>query len=115
MTPDQSKTRVRRTAIAGTALALAGVAVAVAAHPYPQSTAAKDPTVVALQRREAALAKQAAQVTAANNARWATYRTQLASRQKQIAAANAAAAQAAQAAPSASYVASAPVASTRTS
>lgn len=108
MTPDHGRRRVRSAAIGGTVLAVGGVALAVGANPFPQSTAQKDPALMALQKRERALSAEATRVTAMNAARWSRYRAQLTARRQQIASASAAA-QAAQQAP-VSYVAAAPVA-----
>lgn len=85
MTTDRSRRRVRVAAVAATALAGAGVAVAVAADPFPASQQPRDPAVVALETREKYLASEARRVNAVNAERWATYRTQLAAREKQIA------------------------------
>ena len=90
MTTDSRRRRVRVTAIAGTALVGVGAAVAIGANPYPRSERPKDPDVRALETREAALAREARGVNALNAERWATYRTQLAQRTKQIAAVNSA-------------------------
>lgn len=92
MTTDRSKRLVRTAAIAGTALAGAGVAVAVGANPFPVSQHPQDSDVLALEKRERALSKEATRVNAINAERWADYRQDLAQRQKvisQVEAANA--------------------------
>lgn len=121
MTTDRSRRRVRWTAIGGTALLGVGAAVAIGANPYPQSERPEDPQVAALEQRERALASEARRVNAANAERWATYRVQLAERNREIAAVNAANAATPSsggsysAAPAATYVPSAPVASSSSS
>lgn len=102
-TTDRSKRRVRWTAISGTALMGVGAAVAIGANPFPHSDRPKDADVVALEKREKALATEATRVNALNAERWASYRVQLASRNKEIAAVRAANAQALASASTASY------------
>lgn len=102
-TTDRSKRRVRWTAIGGTALMGVGAAVAIGANPFPHSDRPKDADVVALEKREKALATEATRVNALNAERWASYRVQLASRNKEIAAVRAANAQALASASTASY------------
>lgn len=116
-TTDRSRRRVRVAAIAGTVLAGAGVAVAVGADPFPESNQPRDAAVAALEKRERALTAEARRVNAMNAERWATYRTQLAERQQQIAAVESAnSAAASYSAPQATYVPSAaPVASSGSS
>jgi hypothetical protein len=126
-TTDQSKRRVRRTAIGGTLLVTAGLGVVIASNPYPASQRPPSPQLAALTAREKALVQRAAVVNARNAQQWRTYRVQLAARQKQIRAVTLANARISAQAPvgassgggssasGASYVAAAPVASTRTS
>ena len=132
-TTDRSKRRVRWTALGGTALLGVGAAVAIGANPFPQSDQPKDPSVTALEKREAALASEAKRVNAVNAERWASYRVQLAARNREIAVIDAANARAQAAAsyggyaaggasgggyasaPAATYVPSAPVASSGSS
>ena len=131
-TTDRSKRRVRWAAIGGTAMLGVGAAVAIGANPFPASDQPKDPQVAALEMREKALASEAKRVNALNAERFASYRTQLAERQQQIAAVEAANARAQAAsssyggygsgssggyssAPAATYVPSAPVASSSSS
>ena len=123
-TTDRSKRRVRWTALGGTALLGMGAAVAIGANPFPQSDQPKDPSVTALEQREAALAGEAKRVNAMNAERWASYRVKLAERNREIAVVQAANAQALAAppsyggyssAPAATYVPSAPVASSGSS
>lgn len=105
-TTDRSRRRVRWTAISGTALMGVGAAVAIGANPFPHSDRPKDADVVALETREKALATEATRVNALNAERWASYRVKLAERKKEIAAVEAANAQAlaaSAAATSASY------------
>jgi len=134
MTTDRSRRRVRWTAIGGTALVGVGAAVAIGANPYPHSDRPKDADVQALETRERALATEARRVNALNAERWASYRVKLAERTRQIASVNAANARALAAsaatssysggssgggsyssAPAATYVPSAPVASSGSS
>ena len=122
MTTDRSKRVVRWTAISATALLGVGAAAAIAADPFPRSNQPKDPAIQALEAREKALAAEAARVNAMNAERWATYRTQLEARQKEIArvndlnaAAAAAAAAPSYSAPQATYVPSPPVATSSSS
>jgi hypothetical protein len=116
MTTDRSKRRVRWTAISATALMGVGAAAAIAADPFPRSQQPKDPAVQALEAREKALAAEATRVNAMNAERWATYRTQLEARQMEIARVNDLnAASSSYSAPQATYVPSAPVASSSSS
>ena len=63
----------------------------VAAKPWPAKGAAStDPRLVALQAREIKLRRESIQTRQLVQRRWATYRTQLAKRNRQIAAAAAA-------------------------
>lgn len=88
-TTDQSKRAVRVLAIGGTVLATAGVGVAFATNPHPTSTQPPDERLVALQTREAALARRADVVNAEHDAVWRQYRAALADRQQQIEEVNA--------------------------
>lgn len=122
MTTDRSRRRVRVAAISGTVLLGAGAAVAIAADPFPSSTAQENPELAALEAREKALTREATRVNAVNAKRWDTYRDQLAERQSQINAVNAANADAqshsggsSYSAPQATYVPEAPVASSSSS
>mgnify|MGYP003342929178 CR=1 FL=1 len=81
---------MRWTAIGGTALVGVGAAVAIGANPYPHPERPKAPDVQALEAREQALATEARRVNAMNTQRWAVYRQELAQRQEEIAAINAA-------------------------
>jgi len=125
-TTDESKRRVRRTAIGATMLMTAGVGVLIAGNPYPASQHGQSPQLTALAARETILVQRAHRVSARNAQQWHTYRVQLAARTKQIAAATLANARTTvpvgasvggggAASPSAAYVAAPPVASTRTS
>lgn len=126
-TTDESKRRVRRTAIGATLLLTAGLGVAIGSNPFPATQQAPSPQLAALTAREKALAQRANVVNARNAQQWHTYRVQLAARQKQIRAVTLANARISAQAPvgtssgggssasGASYVAAAPVASTRTS
>ena len=131
-TTDRSKRRVRWAAIGGTAVLGVGAAAAIGANPFPASDQPKDPQVTALEMREKALASEAKRVNALNAERFASYRTQLAERQREIAAVEAANARAQagsssyggygsgssggySSAPAATYVQSAPVASSSSS
>jgi len=131
-TTDRSKRRVRWAAIGGTAMLGVGAAVAIGANPFPASDQPKDPQVAALEMREKALAAEAKRVNAVNAERFASYRKQLAERQQEIAAIEAANARAQagsssyggygsgssggySSAPAATYVPSAPVASSSSS
>lgn len=84
MTTDRSKRAVRATAVVGTLLAGVGAAVAIGADPFPASQRPKDADIAALEAREKALATEAKRVNAMNAERWASYRSKLAERTKQI-------------------------------
>jgi hypothetical protein len=122
-TTDRSRRRVRVAAISGTVLLGAGAAVAIAADPFPASQPSDNPALAALETREKALAREAKRVDAMNAERWDTYRDQLAERQKEIAAVSAANADArasysagsSYSGPQASYVPTAPAASSSSS
>lgn len=129
-TTEQSKKMVRRTAIGGSLLALTAVGVAFAANPYPHTTQPADPTLTSLQQREKVLARDATLLNAEHTAVWDKYKSALAERTQQIAQINAVNSQIqaqqnqqvaattssssqsyAQSSPQATYVPSAPVAS----
>ncbi len=131
-TTARSKRRVRWAAIGGTAVLGVGAAAAIGANPFPASDQPKDPQVAALEMREKALASEAKRVNALNAERFASYRKQLTERQREIAAVEAATARAQagsssyggygsgssggySSAPAATYVQSAPVASSSSS
>lgn len=107
MTTDRSRRAVRWTAISATALLGVGAAAAIAADPFPRSTQPKDPAIQALEAREKALAAEASRVNAMNAERWATYRSQLETRQQEI--------DSYYSAPQSGYVPSPPVASSSSS
>jgi hypothetical protein len=129
-TTEQSKKLVRRTAIGGSLLAMTAVGVAFAANPYPHTTRPPDPTLASLQQREKVLARDATILNAEHTAVWDQYKSALAERTQQIeqinavnsqiqaqqsqqvAAATSSSSQSyAQSSPQATYVPSAPVAS----
>ena len=126
-TTDESKRRVRRTAIGATLLLTAGLGVAIGSNPFPANQHAPSPQMAALTAREKALVQRAAVVNAQSTQQWRTYRVQLAARQKQIKAAALSnvtvgaqgpagvSSGGGSSASNVSYVAAAPVASTRTS
>jgi hypothetical protein len=114
-TTDESKRRVRRTAIGAALLMTAGVGVVIAGNPYPAAQHPASPELAALTAREKALVQRAHAVSARSAQQWHTYRVQLAARQTQITAATLANASGGATSPSAAYVPAAPVASTRTS
>jgi hypothetical protein len=90
MTTDQSRRRVKLAAVTGTVIVGAGAAVAIGANPFPAADRPKDADVLALEAREQTLARDARRVNAINAERWASYRTDLAARKRQIAQVNAA-------------------------
>jgi hypothetical protein len=127
-TTDESKRRVRRTAIGATLLVTAGLGVAIGSNPFPATQHPASPQLAALTAREKALVRRATVVNARSAQQWHVYRVQLAARQKQIKAVTLANAHISAQAPAGgssgggastasgvSYVAAAPVASTRTS
>jgi hypothetical protein len=82
---------------------------AVAANPFPEATASPDPRLVALQKREARLAREQERVSRLVERRFQVYRRKLAERRRVQAALDASAASAAAAAsPAAAASASAP-------
>jgi len=83
-TTEQSKRTVRVLAIGGTVLATAGMGVAFASNPHPTSTQPLDPRLVALQQREKIVAAQAQVVNQEHDALWREYRLELAQRQREI-------------------------------
>jgi len=126
-TTDESKRRVRRTAIGATLLLTAGLGVAIGSNPFPATQRPASPQLAALTAREKALVQRAAVVNAKSARQWRTYRVQLAARQRQIKAVTLANARVGAQSPAGassgggstasgvSYVAAAPVASTKTS
>jgi hypothetical protein len=88
-TTDQSKRTVRVLAIGGAVIATAGMGVAFASNPYPKSTQPLDPRLVALQQREKIVAAQAQVVNQEHDALWREYRLELAQRQGEISDVNA--------------------------
>lgn len=87
----------------------------VGARPWAAAAPQKDPRLAALAARETRLRHESVVVQRLVKHRWAVYRTQLAKRQSQIAAAKQAQAQAAAAAPSVRVVSLPPLTVTRTS
>ena len=88
-TTEQSKRTVRVLAIGGAVIATAGMGVAFASNPYPKSTQPLDPRLVALQQREKIVAAQAQVVNQEHDALWREYRLELAQRQREISDVNA--------------------------